>query len=753
MSEFRVIGQRIPKYDGADKVMGRAVYADDLRLPMLLHGKILRSPAPHARILHIDTSQVLRLPGVKAVITGEDTPKKPFGFGNDNWPLKVGKVRCVGDEVAAVAAISDNVAQEAISLIKVDYDPLPAVFDPEAAMLPGAPLVHENRQSNISMTWRFSEGDVVKALREADVVVEERFSTQYVSACPMEPHTTVASFDSSGYLTVWAGVHFATMYRKAIAECLGVPWSRIRVVQPTIGGSFGSKIDIDPLDFICVLLAKATGRPVKIAFTREEEFVAARPRQPMIFYVRAGAQRGGALLARDVRVVSDNGAYNAWGGHALIGALHAITSLYDVPNVSFQGDVVYTNKPYGGAMRGFGNPQATFAVESTMDMLADRLGLDPVEFRLRNANHPGEVTPQGQRVTSCGMVESIRAASGRIDRRPSGRPAARGWGLACYTNVAGGARIYRSDGCGAMVRIDDGGGVTLITGATEIGQGSDTALAQIVAEELGVPMADVRVVNTDTSVKPWDVGSHASRTMFIAGKAALLAAGRARAQLLDEAASKFEARPQDLEIQDARIWVRGSAEKSLSVAQVARGALLRRGGRLIMGEAFYDPDTYEMDQNLRGHLSAAVSFGSQAAEVEVDPETGEVRVKKIVAAHDVGRAINPMATEGQVEGGVLMGTGFGTCEEMQVEAGTIRNPNFMDYRIPTSIDPPEIEVILVETIDPEGPYGAKGVGETGLIPTAAAIANAVWRATGVRVKDLPVTPEKVLRGLEETELV
>ncbi|HLE81444.1 MAG TPA: molybdopterin cofactor-binding domain-containing protein, partial [Dehalococcoidia bacterium] len=446
-------------------------------------------------------------------------------------------------------------------------------------------------------------------------------------------------------------------------------------------------------------------------------------------------------------------AYNAWGGHALIGAVHAVTSLYRVPHVSFHGDVVYTNKPYGGAMRGFGNPQATFAVESAMDMLADRLGLDPVEIRLRNANHPGEVTPQGQKVTSCGMVESIRAASTRMGQSSIERTTARGWGLACYTNVAGGARIYHSDGCGAQVRIDEGGGVTIITGSTDIGQGSDTVMAQILAEELGVPVGDIHVVNTDTSVKPWDVGSHASRTTFIAGKAALIAAGRARAQLLDEAASKLEARPQDLEIQDARIYVRGSPERSLTVAQVARGALLRRGGQIIMGEAFYDPDTYEMDRNLRGHLTAAVSFGSQAAEVEVDTEIGGVRVKKVIAAHDVGRAINPMATEGQLEGGVLMGTGFATTEEMQVEAGTIRNANFMDYRIPTAVDPPEMEVVLVETIDPEGPYGAKGIGETGLIPTAAAIASAVWRATGVRVRDLPVTPEKVLLGLEEQDRV
>jgi xanthine dehydrogenase molybdenum-binding subunit len=743
-----VVGQRIPKYDGADKVTGKAIYADDIRLPRLLHGKILRSPLPHARILNIDVSRALRLPGVKAVITGEDTSQRPFGFGNDNWPLKRGKVRCVGDEVAAVAAISENLAKEALSLIKVDYEPIPAVFDPEEAMLPGAPLVHENRRSNISMTWRFSHGDVEQALREADCIVEERFSTQYVSACPIEPHTTVASFDASGYLTVWAGVHFATMYRKALAECLGIPWSKIRIIQPTIGGSFGSKIDIDPLDFICVLLAQRTGRPVKIVFTREEEFIASRPRQPMIFYVRAGAKRDGSLLAREVRVVSDNGAYNAWGGHALIGAVHAVTSLYQVPHVSFRGDVVYTNKPYGGAMRGFGNPQAAFAIESTMDMLAERLGMDPVEFRLRNANHPGEVTPQGQRVTSCGMVETIQAVSERMVREQTPRPATRGWGLACYTNVGGGARIYHSDGCGALVRIDEGGGVTLITGATDIGQGSDTVLAQIVAEELGVLLGDIHVVNADTSIKPWDVGSHASRTTFIAGKAALVAAARAKAHLLQEAAAKLEARAEDLEIRDGRVSVRGSPERSLTVAQIARAALLRPGGRIIMGEAFYDPDTQELDQNLRGHLTATVAFGTQAAEAEVDRETGEIRVRKVVAAHDVGRAINPMATEGQVEGGVLMGVGFGICEKLQVESGAIRNPNFLDYRIPTSADSPQMEVILVETVDPEGPYGAKGVGETGLIPTAAAIANAVWRATGVRVKDLPVTPEKILKGLE-----
>ena len=752
MSEFNIIGKRVPKQDGVARVTGRAVYTDDIKLPQMLHGKILRSPLPHARIVNIDTSKAKQIAGVKAVITAADLPRSGFGYGKDNSPLKLDKVRCVGDEVAAVAAIDENTADEALSLIEVEYEELPAVYDPEEALLDGAPVIHEKAKNNISFNWTFNKGDVDRVIEEADVVVQDRFRTQYINACPLEPHICLASFDASGNLTVWVPIHFAFMFRKDVSEVLGIPWSKVRVIQPTIGGSFGSKIDTEPFHFICIALAQKTGKPVKIAFTREEEFLAARPRQPMILDIRMAAKKDGTLLARDVHIISDNGAYNAWGSHALLAAMMSVTSLYRVPNVRFVGDVVYTNKPYGGSVRGFGNPQATFAIESQMDILAEKLGIDPLELRLKNANQPGDVTVQDVKITSCGLVESIQKATERIGwSEKRGKGGNRGVGLAGLIHVGGGARIYKSDGCGAIVKIDDGGDITVIVGSSELGQGSETVQAMMVAEELGASLEDVRVINSDTAIKPWDVGSHASRSTFISGMAIKSAAAKAKRQLFEAAAQKLEARVEDLDSRESKIFVKGSPDRFLTFGQAARAALLRTGGDVIVEKYFYDPPNVEMDRNFFGNVSATYAFGSHAAEVKVDPETGAVEVVRVAAAHDVGRALNPMGLEAQIEGGVAMALGYATMEEIQVKNGVIQNPSLLDYRIPTVQDVPVVDPIIVETLDPDGPFGAKGMGECSTVPTAPAIANAVYDATGVRIKDLPITPEKVLRALEESK--
>lgn len=748
--QFSVIGKRVPKYDGVTKVTGRAVYADDIRLAGMLHGQILRSPLPHARILHIDSTRAQRLPGVKAVITGADTPRRGFGYGKDRLPLQVEKVRCVGDEVAAVAAVDEHTAREAVELIRVEYEPLPVVFDPLEAMQPGAPLIHQNSKNNVSFVWRFREGDVDAALQTADVVLEDEFRTHYINACPIETHTCVARFEANGDLTVWAPIHFSNLYRRDLSELLGLHWAKVRIIQTTFGGSFGSKIDIESIDLVTVLLAQKTGRPVKIVFSRDEEFVGTRPRQPMIIRLRTGASREGKLLARDVHVISDNGAYNAWGSHALFQAMTTFSALYRVAAVNFVGEVVYTNKPYGGSIRGFGNPQATFAVESHMDMLAERLGMDAVELRLKNANQKGDVTPQEIKVTSCGLAECIEEAAERIgwDNRQSLGPN-RAVGLAALMHVGGGARIYKSDGCGATVKVDEAGGVTVISGATELGQGGDTVQAQIAAEVLGARIEDVTVVNQDTAIKLWDVGAHASRSTFIAGNAVRLAALKAKEQLMALAARKLEARVEDLEARNGRVFVRGSPDRSMAIGQVVRYGLLRVGGQVVIASHFYDPPTEDLDANFKGNMTGALVFGCHSVEVEVDRATGRVDVKRVVAAHDLGRAINPMAAEGQIEGGAVMALGFATSEELLVKNGAIQNTTLLDYRIPTVADVPQVETVLVETIDPEGPFGAKGLGETSTVPLAAAIANAVYQAIGVRIKELPITPEKILRALDE----
>jgi xanthine dehydrogenase molybdenum-binding subunit len=432
-------------------------------------------------------------------------------------------------------------------------------------------------------------------------------------------------------------------------------------------------------------------------------------------------------------------------------------SLYRLPHARFVADVAYTNNPTTGAMRGFGNPQITFVIETAMDRLAEGLGMDPLEFRLLNANQPNEVTPQEVRITSCGLRECFMEAGETIgwERRRETKEReqghkVRGIGVAATLNVGGGARIYHSDGCGAMVLVDDFGSVTLVTGATEIGQGSDVAQAQIVAEVLGIAPAEVTVVNDDTAVRPWDVGVHASRTTFIAGHAARLAALDARRQIFETAAEMLQADPERLAAGAGKVYVEGMPEQGIPLDKVVRRRHFRPGGQVVIGQGWYDPPTQLVDKDTyKGNISAAYGFGTQAVEVEVDLETGQVRPLRIVAAHDIGRAINPMAVEGQIEGGIHMGLGYALTEEVLVKEGQVLNPNFLDYRLHTAADMPEIETIMVETDDPEGPFGAKGVGEMGANAIAAAVANAVYDAIGVRITSLPITADRVLRALSK----
>src|SRR5215471_19278124 len=757
LSELRVIGTRQRRLDGRDRVLGRTAYVSDLRLPGMLAGKILRSPHPHALVRSIDVTAAERSPGVVAVVHAGTVRQRPFGYGADNVPLKGDRVRCVGDEVAAVAAEDEEAAERALDLIEVDYEVLPAVFDPFAALEPSAPAVHPERsdvEGNVSMRWDFEHGDVDAAARQAAVIVEGTYSSPLSAPVPIETHCCMAAFDSEGRLDVWTGVHMAFMYRKAIADCLELDWREIRVHQPPIGGSFGGKIDIDPIDFITVLLARAARRPVKIHFSREEEFIGSRVRQPMHIRMRTGCDREGNIVFREADVVSDNGAYNAWGSHALLVVMQTISSLYRVPNCRVRSRVVYTNKAYGGSVRGFGNPKTTFAVEQQIEQLAEALGADPIELRLRNANRSGDVTPQGMRITSCGLsecLETVRRDSGWAGRRGRMRDRHRGLGAAAFIHVGGGARIYPSDGCGSILKIDEAGRVTLITGASELGQGSETVLAMVTAETLGVPLAAVHVVNDDTELKPWDVGAHASRTTFVAGNSARLAAVELREKVLESAGEVLEADPADLVIEDGLISVRGTPGRSVTYDRVARRRMLRQGGSMLMATSFYDPPTEPQDERYVGNISAAYGFGAHVAEVEVDVETGLVRVLNLWCAHDVGRALNPAGVEGQVLGGAVMGLGLALTEELGLGDGHVLQPSPREYGMLTALGVPPIQVSLVETIDPEGPFGAKGVGEAGLIPVAAAVANAVADAVGVQARSYPLAPWKVLEWLREQQ--
>jgi xanthine dehydrogenase molybdenum-binding subunit len=589
----------------------------------------------------------------------------------------------------------------------------------------------------------------------------------------LETSVVVAQFEPGGRLTLWSPTQIPFLLQRDLSEALGIEGRQIRIIQPTIGGAFGRGLDIYPFEPIAALMARKAGRPVRLSFSRQEEFIAAPARQPAEVKVRAGARRDGRLTFRDVSALLDVGAYVSWGAVTPLVMMETTASLYKVPHVRFRADCVYTNNPITGAVRGYGNPQSTFFVETMMDRLAESIDMDPVEFRLLNANEPNTVTPQGLVITSCGLkecLETVAAAAHRADSKGDPKEAGgrglglaslpavhtqsgairRGIGFAATLNVGGGARIYRSDGCGAIVKVDDFGHVTLITGSTEIGQGSETVLAQIVAETLGVGMEDVSVENSDTDVKPWDVGVHASRTTFVAGNAAHLAAVQARQQIFETAAALLEASPDELIARDGLVAVENDPDRSMPLDKVVRRRHFTEGGKVVIGEGWYDPPTQLVDKSTyKGNISAAYGFGAQMAEVEVDVETGAVRVTRLVCANDVGRAINPMAVEGQIEGGAQMGLGYALTEELIVRGGRVLNPNLLDYRIFTSADMPALETIIVETDDPGGPFGAKGVGEMGGTPTAAAIANAIYDAVGVRLTQVPMTPERVLAALDQ----
>ncbi|NIN66736.1 MAG: molybdopterin-dependent oxidoreductase [Anaerolineae bacterium] len=752
--EFSFVGQRVPKLDAPGKVTGRTVYGHDMQSPRMLYGKILRSQHAHARILNIDTSRAKALPGVKAILTAEDIPEMKIGWARDNPVLKSGKVRSLRDEIAAVAAVDEDTAQEALELIKVEYEDLPCVFDPEEAMKPGAPIIHDEAPNNIQEKMRqaYFHGDVLRGFADSDVVVEDRFRLPFVTHCCMGTCFVLASFGPSGDLTVWSSTQMPFLYQRDLSTALGLPATKVRVIKAPIGGGFGSKLDMYPFEPICVLLAEKTGCPVRIAFTREEEFIASPTRQPVICDIKSGAKKDGTLTARQVSMILDNGAYSSWGSTTPLVMMQTISSLYRVPNVKYDVVVAYTNNPYSGAMRGYGNPQATFVVESHMDMLAHELGMDPMEFRLKNANQPGDVTGQGVKITTCGLTECIEKAAETVAwTEKRAKPGSRGVGMASMIHVGGGARIYPSDGCGSTLKVDDFGKVTLVTGATDMGQGTDTILAQIVAEELGIPIDGVTVIDSDTDITPWDVGAHASRTAFIAGNSARLAAADAKRQILEGAAENLGERVENLDMKDGRIFRKGEPEEWIPFAKIVRSKHFRPDGNVILAKGWYEPPTERQDKEFRGNISAAYGFATQAVEVEVDTETGEVTVLRIAAAHDVGRAINPMAVEGQIQGGVSMGLGYGLYEELVVQDGEVLNPNFADYALPTAKDMPPIDSIIVETDDPAGPFGAKGMAEPACIPTAPAIANAVYDAVGVRIRELPITPEKVLKALREKE--
>ena len=774
-----LIGTRIKKLDAPEKAGGKTRYVHDLDVPGQLHAKILRSARVHALIKRIDTSKARELPGVHAVITAADVPyQRPIGVGKDHLPLKTDRVRSPRDEIAAVAADTVEIAEAALALIEVEYEDLPVLSDPRDSLKPGAPLIHpephggDGRDSlkpgapvayagkpdNIAMTFAYEQGDVAAGEAQSDVVVEDTFKLHYVTHCCMGVSGVIAEFDAMGNLTMYSNTQVPFLHKREFAEILSMDPARVRIIQPPIGGGFGSKLDIYPFEPICVFLAKATRRPVKLVFTREEEFLASPTRQPVILTLRSGAKRDGTLTFRKVETLHDNGAYTSWGATTPFVMMQTISSLYRVPHCKYHTTAVYTNNPYAGSFRGYGNLQSTFAVEQHMDKMADAIGMDALEFRLKNAQDPGEVTPQGMHFKTCGLKDCLKTAAQFSDFQAKRRANAANWkspgrtkrgvGIASMLHVGGGAKIYPSDGCGSILKIDDFGTVTLITGASEIGQGSETVLAQLVCEELGLPMSAVRVVNSDTDITPWDVGVHASRTTFIAGNSAIGAAQKARVKILTAAGARFDMPPERLEMRGGFIVRADTGEALVEFSKFVRSLHFSDKAELVMTSFYYEPPSRHQDKEFKGDVSAAYAWATQVVEVEVDMDSGLVRLVKVTGAHDVGRVLNRLGIEGQVEGGIVMGQGYAFTEEMIVENGVVKNPAFRDYKLVTAPEIPEMEVHFIETMDGEGPQGAKGVGEAPAICVAAAAANAIYNATGVRIYELPFTPEKVYRALK-----
>lgn len=754
MNDYEVVGRSVPQIDSREKVTGAAEFVSDIRLPGMLYGRILRSPYAHARIRHIDCAEARRVPGVKAVVTAEDTPQIPFGPRTEDWMiLAADKVRFVGDEVAAVAAADEDAAEESLSRIRVEYEELPAVFDPLEAMAEGAPQIHD-KPRNIAAEFKVSKGDIERAFRESAAVYANRFYTNQVYQAYLEPMACVAHFDAAGKLTLYAATQIPSMTRLPYAKALGLPLEKVRVIVPPYGGAFGAKMETN-LHLIAAVLSKKTGKPVRLVNSREEDFVAGNPRVPMFIDLKIGAKKDGTLTGKKVRVVGAAGARMVYAMVIVATACYRVDSLYRFQALETEGLTVYTNTVPTSCFRGFGNAQMTFALESGMDMLSQELGIDPADMRLRNGLKTGEVSLHGWKIGSSGLEECVQKAtraSGWQEKRRRKDPL-RGIGLACCNHVSGNRAFAREfDGGAGIIRIGREGKILVFHGESDMGQGQRTVFAQIAAEELGVPLDRIEVAPVDTDLCPFGLGSFATRGTVFGGNGVKAAAAEARKQILESAAETLECSPADLAIRGGKIYIKDSPGQALPFQKALETAVYKRGGAPILAAGFWVPDTEIPDPVTKyGNIAPAYPFACQIAEVEVDPETGQVQVKNFVAAHDVGRAINPRAVEGQIEGGVAQGIGWALMENMVTEKGRIVNPNFRDYVIPGPLDLPPIHSILVEPIEPNGPFGAKGIGEPALNPSPAAVANAIYDALGVRLTELPFTPEKILKALKAKE--
>jgi CO/xanthine dehydrogenase Mo-binding subunit len=754
------VGARVPRVDSAAKVTGAAVYGVDVALPGMLHGAVVRSPHPHARIVSISTDAARSVPGVEAVVTGRDFPHLHGSAIRDQPYLAIDRVRHAGEPVVAIAATTESAAQEAARLVRVEYEELPAVLDMREALADAAPLVHPDLHSyvrgsheivphtNINTLYRLTKGDADAGFAAADVIVEGEYTAHALSHAALEVHAAVARYEANtGGYTLWVATDRPFFLRDEIASSLGLDSTDVRLIVAAVGGSFGGK-GIPIAEAIAIALARHTGgRPVRVEFSREEDLVASQHRVPAIMKLTTGVTRGGLMTARSAEIIWDSGAYTAYTVGVAIRGSQTIVGPYRIPNVALLSRQVYTNKPVTGSYRGYGTTQVTWACESHMDEIAERLGMDPVEFRLANVYEEGDLYLNGQVMHGVGVRETIERARdaigwGSVARAPSPQ-LRRGKGIATMLKPT---MTPSSSNC--VINVEADGRVVVIAAAPEIGAGQDTVLAQMAADAIGVPLESVVVPATDTALSPYNGPVASSRTTYHMGNAILTAGAEIRDQILELAATTLGIEPAGLDLNDGVIY-----DETGAAAMTLPELLTRHAGAghsLTAGARFSTEGSplLKADPGVEWISSIFWMFCTQAVEIEVDMETGVIKVLEVAAAADVGKAINPMTCEQQIEGGVIMGLSNALFEGFQMRDGRIINGNFADYKVATIHDLPEIAPILVESVHSEAPFGAKGIGEPAAAATPPAIANALYDALGVRIRDLPITPPKVLTGLD-----
>jgi CO/xanthine dehydrogenase Mo-binding subunit len=750
--DFKIIGKRAVRSDYLAKVTGKARYTADLKLPKMLTAKVLRSPFPHAKILGIDLSRALKLKGVKAAVSGFDTYGVKWGvfrYTQDHAMLPTDKVRYVGEDVAAVAAVDEETALEALSLIKVDYEPLPAVFDPEEAMKEGAPLIHDQYKNNINIHVHIDVGEVDKAMKEAFLVREDTFKAAGEAYAMMEPYAVVASY-SNGYLDIWmpnAGPHVRA---KALSNLLKMPLNRVRVRHINSGGAFGGRSEISPGDLVASLLSIKAGRPVKLTLSREENAVSTRQVHDIIATVKTGMKKDGTILAKDFRVIYDGGAYSSTGPIATSIPFYVYEECYRFPNVRYNGFRVFTNKGIRG-MYGCHGRAFLAGNEAQMDLMAKELGLDPMEVRLKNGIKAGEVTATKSRITSCGLAETIKEAAEKTDfvKRWPRPKKGKGIGMGCVAIMCGFPMGFRS-GSSCYVKLNDDGHATIVTGLVDNGQGNESMVIQVASEVLGIPMQDINLVNADTEVTNLDPGAYSQAAAFVGANAVKVACENARKRLVAIAAEKLGVEENDVDLKDRMAYSRTTPDKKMPISWIVREAFFR-GEPIAATGSFFPNIDFEREWVSRpwGQMAGTFSFGTSVAEVEIDQKTGKITVPRFVAAHDCGRPINPMAVEGQMEGSIQQAGIAAITEGNLWSKGFLLNPDLLEYKVPLACDMPEIETIIISSIDPAGPFGAKEGGLTIRMNAYSAVACAVANATGEVFRELPLTPDRVMEIIEK----